>query len=52
MATTARERMREMLRAAFDRAADLKTCVLKPLRCELKEGELLRMLGEGSRDEL
>lgn len=48
----ARERMREMLRAAFDRAADLKTCVLKPLRCELKEGELLRMLGEGSRDEL
>lgn len=49
---TARERMREMLRAAFDRAADLKTCVLKPLRCELKEGELLRMLGEGSKDEL
>jgi hypothetical protein len=48
----ARERMREMLRAAFDRAADLKTCVLKPLRCELNEGELLRMLGEGSRDEL
>ena len=48
----AMERMREMLRAAFDRAADLKTCVLKPLRCELKEGELLRMLGEGSRDEL
>jgi hypothetical protein len=28
-----------MLRAVFDRATDLKNCVLKPLRCDMKVGE-------------
>ena len=30
---------RNMLRAVFDRATDMRNCVMKPLRCELESGE-------------
>ena len=31
-----KQEMKDMLRTVFDRATDLKNCVLKPLRCDLK----------------
>lgn len=30
--------VKDMLRTVFDRATDLKNCVIKPLRCDLKAG--------------
>ena len=32
------EGTRNMLRAVFDRATDMRNCVMKPLRCELGGG--------------
>jgi hypothetical protein len=34
-----KQEVKDMLRAVFDRATDLKNCVLKPLRCDMKVGE-------------
>ena len=33
-----KEEIKDMLRSVFDRATDLKNCVLKPLRCDIKRG--------------
>lgn len=33
-----KQQVKDMLRTVFDRATDLKNCVLKPLRCDLKLG--------------
>ena len=38
-ATPSAQELKDMLRTVFDRATDLKNCVLKPLRCDLKVGK-------------